>query len=50
MPPTFIPDPIQLRLLYLTATDTVITMTACTKAADARCPLCTQRSARVHSR
>lgn len=50
MPLTFIPDPMQLRLLYLTATDTIITMTASTKAPDARCPLCTQRSTRVHSR
>ena len=50
MPPSLIPDPTQLRLHCLTATDTVITVTACTKASEARCPLCTQPSTRVHSR
>jgi transposase len=50
MSPHLLPDPAHVRSVYLCATDTQITMVACSKAADARCPLCNQSSQRVHSR
>jgi len=50
MSPTLLPDPTQLRLLCLIATDERITVDVCPKAVTANCPLCGQPSERVHSR
>lgn len=50
MPPTLLPDPAQLRLICLSATDARITLDVCPRSLTARCPLCGQPSERVHSR
>jgi len=50
MSPALVPDPAQLRLVCLTASDAAITMVVCTKAAEAPCPRCGQASHRAHSR
>jgi transposase len=50
MSPALVPDPAQLRLVCLTASDAAITMVVCTKAAEAPCPRCGQASHRAQSR
>lgn len=50
MSPALVPDPAQLRLVCLTASDVAITMVVRTKAAEAPCPRCGQASHRAHSR
>src|SRR5260221_2256367 len=50
MSPALVPDPAQLRLVCLTASDAAITMVVCTKAAEAPCPRCGQASHRAPSR
>jgi transposase len=50
MSPHLLPDPAHIRPVYLCATDDQITVIACSKTTDARCPLCDQPSQRVHSR
>jgi len=50
MSPALVPDPAQLRVVCLTASDAAITMVVCTKAAEAPCPRCGQASHRAHSR
>src|SRR5258708_14426035 len=50
MSPALVPDPAQLRLVCLTASDAAITMVVCTKAAEAPCPRCGQASHPAHSR
>jgi len=50
MPAHLLPDPAHVRPVYLCATDDQITVIACSKATDARCPLCNHPSQRVHSR
>ena len=47
---TLVPDPVQFRLLCLTATDATITMVLAPRATEAPCPLCGQSSRRLHSR
>jgi transposase len=47
---TILPDPEKLDLIYLQAEAGCITLTACTAAPEARCPLCDQPSHRIHSR
>jgi len=46
---TLLPAPNRLHLDYLSAIDEAITMVVTTKADEARCPLCDQPSARIHS-
>jgi len=50
MSPTLIPDPTQLQLICLTASQTTITMVVSTKTTTAPCPLCQRSSGRRHSR
>src|SRR5947209_13867302 len=50
MSPTLVPDPTQLHLGYITASQTTITMIVSTKPTTALCPLCQQPSDRRHSR
>ena len=47
---TVLPDPTCLHLLQLEAQGQVITATVTTSAPDARCPLCSSPSEKVHSR
>jgi len=47
---TLLPDPTCLHLLQLEAKGKIITATVTTTAKDARCPLCTCSSEKVHSR
>lgn len=49
MPPTLLPNPTLLRLDYLSAADSLITLTLATKRQHADCPLCHCPSLRVHS-
>lgn len=49
MSPTILPAPNRLHLDYLSAFDDVITMVVATIGDEARCPLCDQVSARIHS-
>jgi hypothetical protein len=46
----FLPDPTQLRLLCLSASDTRITLSVCITSKVAPCPRCHQPSSRIHSR
>lgn len=50
MSPHLLPDPAHIRPVYLCATSDQITVVACSKATEARCPLCNHPSQRVHSR
>jgi transposase len=50
MSPALVPDPTQLRLLCLTASEAAITMVVSTKPEEAPCPLCRHSSSRLHSR
>jgi len=50
MSTSFLPDPTQLRLLSLSASDTLITLTVCTTSKVVPCPRCHQLSSRIHSR
>ena len=45
-----LPDPMQLRLICLSASETVITVAVSTTGQEARCPRCQRPSSRVHSR
>ena len=47
---TILPDPKTLNLVCVRADANAITITARTVSREARCPVCTRRSARVHSR
>lgn len=47
---TILPDPARLHLLGLSADEQAITAEVMTTTPDACCPLCQQRSLRVHSR
>lgn len=49
MSTALLPDPTQLRLLCLTATDTRITIDVRPQASEGRCPLCAHHSMRIHS-
>jgi transposase len=49
VPPTLLPNPSLLRLDYLSAADSLITLTLTTKRQEAHCPLCGCPSFRVHS-
>jgi hypothetical protein len=46
---TILPDPSRLHLLGLSADEQAITAQVTTMAPEACCPLCQQRSTRVHS-
>ena len=48
--PTLLPDPTCLHLHLLDASDTTITAVVTATSEEAECPLCRQRSARIHSR
>ena len=48
--PTLLPDPTCLHLQLLDASDHAITARVTSTSEDAECPLCHQRSARIHSR
>jgi zinc-finger of transposase IS204/IS1001/IS1096/IS1165 len=48
--PTLLPDPTCLHLKLLDASETVITAVVTTTSEEATCPLCHQRSTRIHSR
>src|SRR5690349_17571785 len=48
--PTLLPDPACLHLHLLDASGSSITAVVTTAAEEAECPLCHQRSARIHSR
>jgi transposase len=50
MSTALLPDPTQLRLTCLSASDTVITVVVSTTGQEALCPLCHRSSSRVHSR
>jgi transposase len=49
VPPTLLPNPTLLRLDYLSAVDSCITLTLATSRQQADCPLCDRPSRRVHS-
>src|SRR5215469_17772029 len=48
--PTLLPDPTCLHLRLLDASETTITAVVTTTSEEAECPLCHERSARIHSR
>ncbi len=48
--PTLLPDPTCLHLRLLDASETAIKAVVATTSEDAECPLCHQRSTRIHSR
>lgn len=48
--PTLLPDPTCLHLMLLDASEATITAVVTTTSEEAECPLCHQRSARIHSR
>lgn len=48
--PTLLPDPTCLHLRLLDASERAITAVVATASEDAECPLCHQRSTRIHSR
>jgi transposase len=48
--PTLLPDPTCLHLQLLDGSSSTITLVATTTSEEAACPLCQQRSARIHSR
>lgn len=48
--PTLLPDPSCLHLRLLDASEKAITAVVATTSEDAECPLCHQRSTRIHSR
>ncbi|HLX59325.1 MAG TPA: ISL3 family transposase [Ktedonobacteraceae bacterium] len=48
--PTLLPDPACLHLRLLDASETMITAVVMSTSEEAECPLCYERSARIHSR
>lgn len=48
--PTLLPDPACLHLKLIDASEEAITVVVTTTSSEAECPLCHQRSARIHSR
>ena len=50
MSTSFLPDPTQLRLLSLSAADTLIMLAVCTTSKEVPCPRCHRPSSRIHSR